>query len=339
MTARLARTVWQPPPPILGRSVAITRAVTGLERFARSGLPVLLVGPTGTGKELFARHLHWMSGREGELVDVNCGALPREMVESLLFGHLRGAFTGAIQDTVGLVARANNGTLFLDELTSLPVEGQAALLRLLDTGEVRRVGDIGKRAVDFRVVSAVQDDIFSRIERGQFRRDLFHRVEGAAIHLPSLQERPEDIELLALHFAATTGRTLAREGVRVLETHSWPGNVRQLRAVIERAGLLSDGAELEPAAVREAIGFSVGDSPSRAIPAKDTPRATREVLLEVCAECDHDPVRIAFALGISRATLYRRLRDHAISLKRVSKSHAAVRSAETVSSTKGKTIS
>ena len=178
---------------IIGESPAIRRALALAERYARSRLPILLVGPTGTGKELFAHHIHERSGQPGPLVEVNCCALPRDMVESLLFGHRRGAFTGAIESTVGYVERSDGGTLFLDELESLAFEAQGKLLRVLETGDVERLGIGAKRHVDLRVVSAVQDDISGAVDGGRFRRDLFQRVAGVVIKLPPLSTRPEDV--------------------------------------------------------------------------------------------------------------------------------------------------
>lgn len=196
MTIALAEGLAEVPglPPLIGRSPAITAVRDRISRVARSNLPVLLIGPTGAGKEVVARHLHAMSNRRGRLVDVNCGALPRDMIESLLFGHRRGAFTGALETTVGYIARADGGTLFLDELASLPHEGQAKLLRVLETREVLPLGSGMAQRVDFRVVAAVQADIYTRVDSGQFRDDLFHRVAGLTLHLPGLGARPEDIE-------------------------------------------------------------------------------------------------------------------------------------------------
>src|SRR2546429_2972043 len=220
---------------IVGVSPAIRHAVIVAERYARTNLPVLLVGATGTGKELFAQHIHNRSGRPGPLVDVNCCALPREMVESLLFGHRRGAFTGAIDSVVGHVERSDRGTLFLDELGSLAPDAQGKLLRVLETGDVQPLGSSTKRRVDLRVVSAAQDDIRDALKNGRFRRDLFQRLAGVVIDLPPLVERMEDVVLIAEHVAEANGKTLD-PGVRsVLEHHSWPGNVRELRFVIERA--------------------------------------------------------------------------------------------------------
>ncbi len=310
-------------PPIVGRSPAVRSAVNRLRQFARSRISVLLVGPTGTGKELLARHLHALSGRRGELVDINCGALPREMIESMLFGHRRGAFTGAVEDAAGLVAKAAGGTLFLDELPSLPLEGQAKLLRLLETGEVRPIGETAKRLVDFRVVSTAQEDIASRVEAGGFRRDLFHRVAGLAIRLPPLRERPEDVEPLAAHFAARHARVLGSGTARLLENQPWPGNVRELRAVIDRAAVLSDEEALGVPLILDALscwggtGALADPGPSRSRARLDGGQrhVSDAALREACAANDWDTRRIAPALGVSRATLYRRLRECGISLR------------------------
>lgn len=289
-------------------------------------MPVLLVGPTGAGKELLARHLHALSERRGELVDINCGALPRDMIESMLFGHRRGAFTGAIEDATGLVAKAAGGTLFLDELPSLPFDGQAKLLRILETGEVRRIGDTGKQFVDFRLVSTVQEDFAARVEGGLFRRDLFHRVAGVAIHLPPLQERPEDVEPLATHFALVQAHRLAKGAVRVLEDQPWPGNVRELRAVIDRAVVMSQDVILDVPLICDALTCWGGrdalsvlrPSGLRTQLATDRhPSSSHAQLLDVCAANDWDARRIGSALGVSRATLYRRLRGCGVSLRRL----------------------
>jgi len=222
---------------IVGVSPAIRRGLVVAERYARTRLPILLVGATGTGKELFAEHIHERSGRPGPLVDVNCCALPRDMVESLLFGHRRGAFTGAVDSTVGHVERSDGGTLFLDELASLVPDAQGKLLRVLESGETQPLGAATKRRVDLRVICAVQDDIWTALDAGRFRRDLFQRVAGVVIELPPLAARPEDIVPLAEHFANLQGRRLEGGVDSVLVNYPWPGNVRELRMAIERARL------------------------------------------------------------------------------------------------------
>jgi len=304
---------------IVGRSPAIRRAVALAECYARTRLPILLVGATGTGKELFAEHIHQRSGRPGPLVDVNCGALPRDMVESLLFGHCRGAFTGAVESSVGHIERSDGGTLFLDELTSLSPEAQGTLLRVLEKGEVQPLGAGAKRRVDFRVVSAVQDDISAALASGCFRRDLFQRVAGVAIELSPLAERPEDIPMLAEHFAALQRQRLEPDAERVLLTYSWPGNVRELRLVIERAAGLVRNGTLHAGALAEAIrlGAPAGlvSTPWGAHASTRPEISTRGALLALLREHEWIVERVAAALGIGRTALFKRLRAAGISLR------------------------
>lgn len=295
---------------IVGVSLAIQRALAVAERYARTRLPVLLVGTTGTGKELFAQHIHRLSGRPGPLVDVNCCALPRDMVESLLFGHKRGAFTGAVESAVGHVQRADGGTLFLDELTSLPPEAQGKLLRTLETGEVQSLGAAEKRQVDFRAISAVDDDIGAALENGRFRHDLFQRVAGVVIELPPLAARPEDVVPLAQHFARLDGRSLEVSTERVLLNYSWPGNVRELRLAIERAGALVENGTLPPDAVAEAIELGAVRKRGAAVPDE------RTALVQFCRSHGWHGSRISHALGIGRTTLYARLQRVGLSLRR-----------------------
>jgi transcriptional regulator with PAS, ATPase and Fis domain len=271
---------------------------------------VLLVGATGTGKELFAQHIHRLSGRPGPLVDVNCCALPRDMVESLLFGHKRGAFTGAVESAVGHVQRADGGTLFLDELTSLPPEAQGKLLRALETGEVQPLGADAKRRVDFRVIGAVDEDIGAALESGRFRHDLFQRVAGVVIELSPLAARPEDVVPLAKHFAQLGGRSLELGAERVLLNYSWPGNVRELRLAIERASAMVENGTLPPHAVAEAI--ELGAVCRRGPVVLDEQTA----LAQFCRSHGWHGGRISHALGISRTTLYFRLQRAGLSLRR-----------------------
>jgi transcriptional regulator with PAS, ATPase and Fis domain len=298
-------------PVIVAESPSMRRAVDLARRFAGSGLPILLVGETGTGKEVLAQAIHRWSGRTGELVDIDCGALPSGMVVAELFGHRRGAYTTAVDSMPGLVEQADKGTLFLDELMSLPVEGQAALLRVLETGEVRRVGDRTKHRVNLRLIAAIQQATDLRTER--LRVDLYHRLAGTVISIAPLRDRPEDLLPLALHLATAIGRSISSSIRGVLERHDWPGNVRELRHLIVRAGSLSDQLEIDAAAVSEALDISLGDredlygQPSRV--------EQYRMLLAICQRHAGQPDAIADELRISRATLFRRLRDQGISLK------------------------
>lgn len=294
------------PPVILGTSRSHLRALASLERYARAGLPVLLVGATGTGKELFARYAHWLSGRAGEFVDLDCGALPGPMAESLLFGHVRGAFTGADSDAEGLVARADQGTLFLDELASLPLENQAKLLRLLETGEIRRLGETRKRVISFGVVAAIQEDMVDRLADGRLRRDLYQRLAVGIVRLPALAERTDDIWLLAEQFVEGLGCRLTVECRPVLEQYSWPGNVRELRSSLQRAASLTNDGVIQPDEMAEAIDALAGPEHSTVLARRD--------LFAICERNDWQPDTIARVLRVSRATLYRRLRAAGIAL-------------------------
>lgn len=320
------------PAPIIGVSPAIKNAMALIERFAPTALPILLIGATGTGKELFARQIHYQSRRSGSLVDVNCGALPQEMAESLLFGHKRGAFTGAVESVAGHLERADNGTLFLDEVLHLSLSAQVKLLRALETGEVQPLGAGRKQRVDFRIVSAAQEDTPERLDRGQFRRDLFQRLAGIVIELPPLADRPEDIVLLAEHFAAARGQRLESGTAKVLENHRWPGNVRELRLAIERAGCLVENGTLPPGALREAIALGLlrdRRSKQRLTERRQkladrrtrtTPRRSADELLAQCESHGWDIARWAESDGVPRSTVYDRLRAAGISLRKLRKS-------------------
>jgi DNA-binding NtrC family response regulator len=304
--------------PIVGVSPAIKRATALIERFAPTALPILLIGATGTGKELFARHIHHCSGRRGPLVDVNCGALPQEIAESLLFGHRRGAFTGAVETVAGHLERANAGTLFLDEVLHLSPLAQVKLLRALETGEVQPLGSGCKRRTDFRVISAAQEDTAERLDSGLFRHDLFQRLAGIVIELPTLVDRREDIVPLAQHFAAAQGQRLEAGTASVLENHRWSGNVRELRLAIERAGCLVEDGTLPPRAIRDAI--ALGMPRDRRQPDNDgraqiAPTRASEELLMLCQGSGWDAARLAARLGIARSTLYDRLKAAGISLR------------------------
>ncbi len=297
---------------IVGVSPAIRRAVALAERYASTPLPVLLVGATGTGKELFAQYLHERSGKSGPLVDVNCGALPREMVESLLFGHRRGAFTGAVESTEGYVARGHGGTLFLDELTSLTHDAQVKLLRVLETNEVEALGASRKRRIDLRIVAAAQDDLPAALSDGRLRRDLYQRLAGVVIELPLLAHRSDDLMPLAEHFASLNHRTLEPGVDAVLHAYAWPGNVRELRFAIERAGYLVENGSLSAAAVAQAIALGrEATSEQRSF----------EDIITAGVTTGWNAARMATELGFHRSTLFRRLRQQGLTLRSLRESH------------------
>jgi transcriptional regulator with PAS, ATPase and Fis domain len=293
------------------------QAVALADRFASTPLSILLIGATGTGKELFARRIHTLSGRPGPLVPVNCAALPRDMVESLLFGHSRGAFTGAVRDCAGFIETAHGGTLYLDELSSLPREAQGKLLRVLESKDVYRLGETKARRVNFRLVASSQEDLMARVRDGTFRLDLFQRAVGVRIDLAPLRERVEDIVLLAEYFADLCGWTLTSGSSAVLVTYHWPGNVRELQAVVERAGVLSPGRAIGAASVAEAIGLGTPPPNENAERLSSTGQRHRALLMEVCAAQGCDARRIAVAFGWGLSTVYRRLRAAGVSLRQL----------------------
>lgn len=294
------------------------RAVEHARRFAPLDIPVLLVGATGTGKEVLAQAIHQWSGRTGPMVDVNCGSLPAGMITNELFGHRRGAYTGAVDSVAGLIEQANHGTLFLDELASLPSEGQTALLRVLETSEVRRVGDRAKQKLSVRLVAALQESVGAQRRERRLREDLVQRLAGGVIYLPPLRDRPEDLWPLALRFGQLLGREIVGTARSILERHDWPGNVRELRHVVARAASLEDGEMLTVAVLAEAIDLGATREGQVDTP---LPLGTAELVrarhdLEVlCREHGGHADPIADALGVSRATLYRRLRAVGIRLK------------------------
>ncbi len=249
---------------IVGKSVVMRELFARLEKLAASDATVLISGETGSGKELVAESLHEFSPRvAGPFVVLDCGSIPQNLIESELFGHERGSFTGAVSSYAGAFERAHKGTLFLDEIGELPLAMQPKLLRALERREIRRIGGTRTIQVDIRVVAATNRDLGVEVNRGRFREDLYYRLAVARVHVPPLRERRDDIELLIEHFLSVTpnaeGAELAPETVDLMKKHDWPGNVRELRNVIERALLLSEAIPVsDPRDIRST-------SPQRAI--------------------------------------------------------------------------
>ncbi len=240
---------------IVGTSQAMQDVFRMVERVANTDSTVLILGESGTGKELIARALHFNSRRQfAPFVPINCSALPENLLESELFGHRKGSFTGAVNDKVGLFQEADSGTMFLDEIGTMPALLQSRLLRVLQEKEVRRVGDNSPVYVNVRIIAATNEKLDERIKRGTFREDLFYRLNVITIRLPSLRERREDIPLLALHFLRTrpdpaTGKAfhISKRTMSILCKHEWPGNVRELENAIERACALCEGDTIQVA--------------------------------------------------------------------------------------------
>jgi DNA-binding NtrC family response regulator len=351
-TTTSARSSRRPPPEpapnaalyrdIVGASARMQRIFRLVRKVARTDSTVLLIGESGTGKELIARTLHLQSRRAaGPFVPVNVGALPDSLIESELFGHVRGAFTGATEDRPGLVEAADGGPLFLDEIGDMPLATQVKLLRLLEDSEVRRVGGNATRVVDIRVVAATHRDLVREVAAGRFREDLFYRLNVVQIELPPLRERREDIGLLASYFlerlsarAGRPGLSFSPEASERLERHDYPGNVRELENAIEHAVALAESpviglADL-PAAIRsprllpEATGEQPEARPSPTggetvrAPAED-PRESwsladveKEHIRRVLARHRGNATIAARQLGISRTTLWRKLREYGL---------------------------
>jgi DNA-binding NtrC family response regulator len=301
--------------PIVFRSAAMTRLLALASEVAPSAASVLITGGSGTGKELLARAIHAISGRsQRPFVPVDCGAIPEGLMESELFGHRRGAFTGSVADKAGIVEEADGGTLFLDEVSNLPASMQAKLLRFLQDRRFRRVGDTVERAVDVRVVSASNRDLRELVEEGTFREDLYYRLAVISLAIPPLRERREDIPPLVYHFIRqfNADAGYAVEGVRqdaldLLVDHPWPGNVRQLENVVERAVILRKAGLVQPSDLPPEMGDAAATDSSRSLDELE-----RQHILQLLEECGGNRSRVARILGISRRTVYRKLRQYGI---------------------------
>jgi DNA-binding NtrC family response regulator len=285
---------------IIGESEAMRRLRGLVQRVAPLSLPVLIEGPTGSGKELVARALHTLSGRRGRFVAVNVCAIPDTMFEATLFGHVRGAFTGAVRDSDGYLTEADRGTLFLDEIGALSPAAQGKLLRAVETHDFRPVGARRDRSSDFRVVAATNEPLHALVASGRFRADLAHRLNAVAVAVPALVERIDDLPALAAHFAAlaSPGATIAipYEALVRLQEHDWPGNVRELKHVVDRAVAFAAGGAVDAFELELGTSSAAGER-----------LAERDELLALLAVCGWDTEAAARRLGVHRATIYRRM--------------------------------
>ena len=303
--------------------------IAQIKRVAASQARVCIYGETGTGKELVARTLHRESSRAGgPFVTLNCAAVPAELIESELFGHEKGSFTGAGQRYVGKFEQAHRGTVFLDEIGDMPLTMQAKLLRVLEEGEVERIGGTRPVAVDVRVVVATHRDLDALVKRGSFRQDLFHRVHVYPINLPPLRERPEDIPRLIEHFAAqiTQGNgwrpvPFTPAAVAKLQSYAWPGNIRELRNMVERLLLLADTG-VDEEIVGRAMPHEAGAPPRQFQAGSSGPLADRVAAFEkqtIAAElerCGRHVTNTAKALGLERSYFYKKCQQLGIDLRR-----------------------
>ena len=306
---------------LLSRDPAVLRMLDTVEAVADTKVSVLITGESGTGKTLLAHALHQSSSRAGgPFVEVNCGALPKDLLESELFGHKRGAFTGALEDSAGKFEAADGGTLFLDEIGTAPHELQVKLLRVLEDQRVTRLGESAPRTVDVRLLAATNADLAAEVRAGRFREDLYYRLDVLGLRLPPLRERPLDVPLLAerflerfntLHGRAVEG--FEPEALRALCEHAWPGNVRELRHALERAVLLCAGPLLDTASLGLTPPTSTLATEAPAVPGplrEELARAEREALRRALLHCEGSRVRAAELLGINRATLFAKIRKY-----------------------------
>jgi transcriptional regulator with GAF, ATPase, and Fis domain len=302
---------------IMGQSQAMEKVFMVLDRVVGNSVTVLMQGETGTGKELVAQALHFNGPRrESNFIPVNCGALPENLLESELFGYRRGAFTGAERDHAGLVETASGGTLFLDEIGEITPPLQVKLLRVLQEGEVRRIGENIPRKVDVRVIAATHRDLVEEVKAGRFREDLYYRVNVVTVHLPPLRERGEDVILLAEHFLGRTRERLGRpdlhfggEARRVLMSYNWPGNVRELMNAVERAGALSRSETIEPDDLLPGLRARAPVRTVREGTLKATLQSAEEAaILDALRESGGNISQAARLLGVSRQHLHTRIR-------------------------------
>jgi DNA-binding NtrC family response regulator len=290
---------------------SLARPTPLLTALARSAVSIVLHGETGTGKEVLTRALHALSGRTGPMLGVNCAALAPQLLESELFGHEKGAFTGAV-GKVGLLEAAAGGTVLLDEIAELPIELQAKLLRAVESREVMRVGGVKPTAIDVRFVAASHRDLAGACAAGGFRRDLFYRLAGITLSLPPLRDRRQQIPLLAARFARdATGRdgALSPAALARLGAHAWPGNVRELKNVVERAALLAAGGAIEPAHL---LFDASPAAPAPEAEAEPRDTAERDRIVAALEACAGNQTQAARKLGISRATLVHKLDLHRV---------------------------
>jgi len=281
-----------------------------LSRAAATGVPVLLSGETGSGKEVLADLLHrWSDRADGPLVSVNVAALPESLVESELFGHMRGSFTGADRDRTGRIRDAMGGTLFLDEIAEMEVAVQPKLLRVLETGGVTRIGESREEMVDFRLVTATNRRLEDEIAAGRFREDLYYRIAVLTIEVPPLRERPEDILPLARHFlrsADTRGKRLSPATEALLLHHDWPGNIRELRNAVLRAGILAPGDVVLPDYLPPTVrAVEVVEEEHGSLAAIE-----KRAILQALDSCDGNRTKAAEQLGISRRKLLYRIKEY-----------------------------
>lgn len=303
---------------IIGRSEALKMAIDMARKVAETDTTVLLTGATGTGKEVFAKAIHAGSKRASEnFLAINCSALGKDILESELFGHKAGAFTGAAKDKSGLFEEAHRGTIFLDEIGEMDVQLQAKILRVLQDGSFIRLGDTSETKVDVRIIAATNRELSKEVETGGFREDLFYRLSVFNIHLPSLNERKEDIPVLTASFiaeiAAKTGKKISGNTPKFLEAlmqHNWKGNIRELRNIIERAVILADTPELTPDLLP--FDFLLNQQPGISTGVFRLKDLEKEHIKNLLAHTGGNKTKAAELLDISLGTLYNKIKEYGL---------------------------
>ncbi len=305
---------------IVGKSERMRKVFELIDKVAQTDSTILIFGESGTGKELVAREIHCRSNRaSGPFVSINCGALPESLLESELFGHVRGSFTGAVRDKEGMFAVAKGGTFFLDEVGETTPAIQVKLLRVLQEREIIPVGGVKPIKVDVRLIAATNSDLERQVKEGNFRADLFYRLNVIPVHIPPLRERRDDIPLLVDHFlkiyCKATGKplkTISPEAFEVLMRYDWPGNVRELENVLERAIVLQEGHVIKPEDLPEKLRSTSPGSKTSVITSSNLTleELEREYMLKVLEETGWHKKRAAAILGINTSTLYRKLQRY-----------------------------
>lgn len=306
---------------IIGKSKTIKAAIEAAKKVAATEATVLLTGETGTGKEVFAQAIHNASPRSKQnFIAINCSAFSKELLENELFGHKAGAFTGALKDTKGIFEEADKGTVFLDEIGEMPVDLQAKLLRVLETGEFLKVGDGKPTKVNVRIIAATNRDLQKETEKGNFREDLFYRLAVFQIALPALRERIVDVEELATYFLRMFSNKMNRKIMSVskpyleaLKQHSWKGNIRELKNVIERSIILTDGPELTTDSLPvELQQLNINAAKQKSLSAFDLASAEKIHIQKVLNYTNGNKTETAKLLNIALTTLYRKLSEYGI---------------------------
>ena len=306
---------------IIGKSKVIRSAIDAAKKVAVTDATVLLTGETGTGKEVFAQSIHNAGNRSKQnFIAVNCSAFSKELLENELFGHKAGAFTGAVKDAKGIFEEANNGTVFLDEIGEMPLDLQAKLLRVLESGEFLKVGDNKATKVNVRIIAATNRDLEKEIAAGNFREDLYYRINIFNISLPSLRERTADIAELSEYFlktiSAKTGKkipAISKEYLETLRQHPWKGNIRELRNIIERSVILTEGSELDPGSLPSDFQIRTADSSdSKSLSAFSLASAEKIHILKTLNYTSGNKAEAARLLEIGIATLYRKIDEYKI---------------------------